>query len=86
MEIQRGIYGLPHAGILANKKLTYYMKKEGYYEVPHTPGSWKHYSYKTRSTLLVYYFGIKYQIIENCNCIIKSIKKYQVEVDWTGGL
>ena len=38
MEIRRGMYGLPQAGILANKLLRKRLKPHGYYEVPHTPG------------------------------------------------
>ena len=38
MEIIRGMYGLPQAGVLANKLLKERLSKHGYYEVPHTPG------------------------------------------------
>ena len=38
MEIIRSIYGLPQAGVLANKLLKGRLSKHGYYEVPHTPG------------------------------------------------
>ena len=38
LDIRKAIYGLPHAGILANKQLRSKLKPHGYYEVPHTPG------------------------------------------------
>jgi hypothetical protein len=44
MEIHRGMYGLPQAGILANKLLRKRLACHGYFEQPHTPGLWKHLS------------------------------------------
>ena len=44
MEICRGMYGLPQAGVLANKLLKERLIKHGYYEVPHTPGLFRHVS------------------------------------------
>ncbi len=41
-EIQRGCYGLPQAGILANNLLCGLLEKEGYYKAATTPGLWKH--------------------------------------------
>jgi hypothetical protein len=38
MEIQKGMYGLPQAGILANKLLKKRLACHGYFEQPHTPG------------------------------------------------
>jgi hypothetical protein len=32
MEIQKGMYGLPQAGILANKILKFYLAKHRYYK------------------------------------------------------
>ena len=37
IEIQRGMYGLPQAGILANKLLKERLLQNDYFEVPHTP-------------------------------------------------
>ncbi len=38
MEIRKGMYGLPQAGILANKLLKLGLARHGYFELPHTPG------------------------------------------------
>jgi hypothetical protein len=38
VEIRKAIYGLPQAGILANKLLKVRLAPTGYYEVSHTPG------------------------------------------------
>ena len=42
LEIRKAIYGLPQAGILANKLLWKRLAPHGYYEVAHTPGLWRH--------------------------------------------
>ena len=42
IKIIRGMYGLPQAGILANKLLKERLLAEGYYEVKYTPGLFKH--------------------------------------------
>ena len=53
MCIQKGMYGLPAAGILANKLLKSRLAKKGYFELPHTPGLWKHISRPISFTLVV---------------------------------
>ena len=81
------MYGIPQEIILDNNKLKGIMEKYGYYEVPHTPGLWKHYRRKTKFKIVAYGFGIKYQNTDNDNHIIQDLHKYyQVEVDFTGGL
>jgi hypothetical protein len=42
LEIRRAIYGLPQSGALANQLLRKSLSPFGYYEVPHTPGLWRH--------------------------------------------
>lgn len=87
MEIQKGMYGLPQAGILANKLLKERLGKFGYYELPHTPGLWTHTSRPITFTLVVDDFGIKYVGREHLDHLLNAIKKdYKVEVDETGGL
>ena len=41
-EIQKGMYVLPHAGILANKFLNKRLGTDGYYPCQLTPGFWRH--------------------------------------------
>ena len=45
MEIRKGMYGPPQAGILANKLLKERLARHGYFEQPHTLGLWKHVSH-----------------------------------------
>ncbi len=60
MEIRKGMYSLPQAGILANKLLKLHLARHGYFEQPHTPGLWKHTSQPIWFNLCVDNFGIKY--------------------------
>jgi len=60
MEIRKGMYGLPQVGILVNKLLKKRLANQGYYELPHTPGLWKHVSSPIAFTLVVDDFGVKY--------------------------
>jgi hypothetical protein len=40
--INKGMYGLPQAGLLANKLLAQRLAKYGYYQAVHMSGLWKH--------------------------------------------
>ena len=42
MEIRRGMYGLPQAGILAEQQLIRFLGRYSYAPVRHTPGLWRH--------------------------------------------
>ena len=59
-EIRKAIYGLPQAGMLANKQLRKHLKPAGFYEVAHTPGLWKHKRRPIQLSLIVDDFGVKY--------------------------
>jgi hypothetical protein len=59
LEMRQSVWGLPQAGILANKKLKQKLAPFGYHKCKNTPGLWYH---KTRSitfTLVVEDFGVK---------------------------
>jgi hypothetical protein len=42
VEIRKGMYGLPQAGLLANKRLQKRLATHGYAPVTHTHGLWRH--------------------------------------------
>ena len=42
IEIRKGMYGFPQAGMLANKLLKRQLAKHGYYEDRYTPGYWQY--------------------------------------------
>ena len=74
VEIRKAIYGLPQAGVLANKLLKKSLAPAGYYEMPHTPVLWKHVSCPIAFTLVVDDFDVKYVIKKNADQLINALK------------
>ena len=58
-EIHNAVYGLPQAGMLANRQLSKHLKPTGFYEVNHTPGLWRHIHRPIQFSLIVDDFGVK---------------------------
>ena len=86
LEMRRAVWGLPQAGILANKKLRRKLAPFGYFET-NTPGLWKHVSRPLTFTLVVDDFGVKYVNKDDVDHLVASIKKsYKLTEDWTGNL
>ena len=84
MEIRRGIYGLPQAGILANKLLKERLLRHGYVETK-TPGLFTHIWRAIKFTLIVDDFGVEYVGEEHAQHLISSLQKYYpIDIDWTG--
>ncbi len=73
MEICCGMYSLPQAGILANKLLKKRLARHRYFEVPHTPGLWKHISRPTWFNLCVDDFGVKHIGEDNLKHLFASL-------------
>ena len=87
MEIRRGMYGLPQAGILANQLLTKRLEPHGYEQCRHTPGLWRHKLRPILFSLVVDDFGIKYVGKQHANHLIKAIEDhYDFSKDWAGQL
>jgi hypothetical protein len=85
VEIQMGMYGLPQAGILANKLLQKCLNPKGYYQCQHTPGLWQHVWCDIMFCLVVDNFGIKTTSLEHVTHLKNSLKKhYTVAMDWDG--
>ena len=63
MRIEKGMYGLKQAGIIANQELVKNMAPFGYHPVQHTPGLWVHNSRKQFLVLwlTIYVFNISQQ-------------------------
>ena len=57
-KIQKGMYDLPQAGIIARKLLKECLEKHGYCERKITPGLWKHDTLSISFTLMVDDFGV----------------------------
>jgi hypothetical protein len=60
IEIQKGMYGLPQADILANELLQHNLAKDGYRPTQHTHGIWTHDTCPISFSLVVDDFGVKY--------------------------
>ena len=86
--MRRAVWGLPHAGILANKRLRRKLAPFGYYECVNTLWLWYHISCPISFTLVVNDFGIKYVGKEHADHLIASIKSTYKKLteDWTGSL
>ena len=78
----RGMYGLPHAGIIAQKLLEERLNKAGYYQSDMTPGFWKHKWRPVVFSLIVDDFGVKYVGEEHAKHLIKVLEEtYTVTQD-----
>jgi hypothetical protein len=87
IEMRRAVWGLPQAGILANKRLRRKLAPFGYSESVNTPGLWTHESRPISFTLVVDDFGVKYVTQDDVDHLIASIKStYTLTEDWTGNL
>ncbi len=85
--MRRAVWGLPQAGILANKKLKQKLAPFGYHECKNTPGLWYQETRSITFTLVVDNFGVKYVNKTDVEHFISSIKSnYELTVDWTGNL
>jgi Reverse transcriptase (RNA-dependent DNA polymerase) len=60
VEIRKGMYGLPQAGIIANTRLVAHLNAHGYHQAPNTPGLFCHESRPISFCLVVDDFGIQY--------------------------
>ncbi len=74
LEMRRAVWGLPQAGILANKCLRWKLAPFGYHESENTPGLWYHKSRSITFTLVVDNFGVRYVCKEDVQHLITSIK------------
>ena len=82
LEMHRTVWGLPQAGILANKLLQKRLAPHGYYKCKQTPGLCKHTSRPISFMLVVDDFGVKYTRQEDIDHLIGCIKeKYQLTKD-----
>ena len=85
VELRKGIYGLPQAGILANDLLCLRLAVGGYHPAPHTPGLFLHNSLPISFTLWVDDFGIKYTNEQHVWDLLNLLGQfYKLKIDWTG--
>jgi hypothetical protein len=82
--INKGMYGLPQAGRLANDQLIKHLNKHGYKQSKFTPGLFTHQTLPIAFCLVVDDFFVKYVGNDNANHIITTLKhKYTITIDRT---
>ena len=87
VEIRKGMYGLPQAGILANDRLQKHLAKAGYSPTPHTPGLYRHHTRPIAFSLVVDDFGVKYVGRPHAEHLVDTLQSlYTVTEDWSGTL
>ena len=60
IEVRRGIYGLPQAGLLAQEQRIEHLKDHGYYQSKLVPGLWHHETRPINFALIIDNCGVKY--------------------------
>jgi hypothetical protein len=81
------MWGLPQAGVLANKLLRKRLTPPGYYKCVNTPGLWKHETRPITFSFVGDGFGIKYVYKEHAEHLINSLKeKHKLTKDWMDNL
>jgi hypothetical protein len=87
VEICKGIYGLPQAGILDFNQLKTHLAARDYASCTHTPGLWTHSTRDITFSLVIDDFGIKYTNRDNAIHLLVALEEmYTVTTDWTGSL
>ena len=84
-KIQKGMYGLPQAGIIVQQLLEERLKKHGYCQSQTTPGLWKHDTQSISFSLVVNDFGVKYVGEENAQHLLDTVRQYyKCSCNWEG--
>ena len=85
IEVRKGMYGLPQAGLLAQKLLKKRLGKHGYKQSDMTPGLWTHEWRPICFTLVVDNFGVKYVGDKHAAHLQAALREtYKIEVDEEG--
>ena len=86
IEITKGMYGIPQASILANKKMTSHLASYGYVPTKRTPGLWTHVTKEIKFTLCVDDFLIKQVDKHDAQHLLDALKNmYTISTDWDAG-
>ena len=85
VEIRRGMYGLPQAGLLAQQLLEERLNAKGYSQITLVPGLWTHEGRPINFTLCVDNFGVKYTGEQHANHIMAILQEhYTISHNWSG--
>jgi len=87
IRLNKGMYGLPQAGILAYQLLVKRLKPFGYAPCRHTPGYWTHDKSHTWFVLVVDDFSVKYLNKQAADDFLNLLRRwYTIKVDWDAKL
>ena len=81
IKVCKGMYGLPHTGLIAQQLLEKPLKVHGYCQSNTTPGFWRHNTRPICVTLIVDDFGVKYVGKEHADHLIKLLREHYVVED-----
>ena len=82
VEIRKGMYGLPQAGIIANTHLVQHLATHGYQACTHTPGLFHHATRPVTFALVVDDFGIKYEGQDHADHLLAALREcYSITTD-----
>jgi hypothetical protein len=85
VEIRKGMYGLPQAGLIAQLRLIAHLATFGYHPAKHTAGLFLHATRPISFTLCVDDFGVKYVGREHAEHLLGALESlYSVTCDWDG--
>ena len=83
-EVNKGMYGLPQAGLLAQNRLITHLTTHGYHQTE-AKCLFRHENNGTGFSLIVDDFGVQYSNKSGAQHLIDIIKKlYIITIDWTG--
>ena len=83
-EVNKGMYSLPQAGLLAQQRLINHPTKHGYHQTD-TTCLFRHESNGVSFSLVVDDFGVKYIDKHGANHLIATLQAlYPITIDWSG--
>ena len=83
MEIPKGMCGLPQGEKIVNDKLKLHLENFGYDPELIIPGLWQHQTHPLQFSLVVYDFGIKYELQADITHILGALKTiYKISEEW----
>jgi hypothetical protein len=81
--ITKGIYGLPHAGALAQEHLIPLLAQHGYHQSPNVPCLFRHDTNGVSFTLVVDDFAVKYKDRASAEHLLSILRtRYTLTEDW----
>ena len=85
IEINKGLYGLPQAGKIAQDNLVKLLRLHGYTQCEHTPCTFRHATRNITFALVVDDFGVKYSSKDDAEHLIAALQtQYVLKTNWTG--